>query len=61
MRYLTKKWDDGANEACLVLLKPTKNIRVLKIHTTEYFSDPKISGEQKAAIIKQNLKKKSIS
>jgi len=22
MRYLTKKWDDGADLACLVLLKP---------------------------------------
>ncbi len=33
LRYLTKKLDDGANEVCLNLLKPTKNFRVLKIHT----------------------------
>lgn len=45
MRYLTKKWDDGANEACLVLLTPKINITLLKIKDSKIFSDHKISGE----------------
>lgn len=45
MRYLTKKWDDGANEACLVLLTPKINIRLLKIKDSKIFSDHKIPGE----------------
>jgi hypothetical protein len=45
MRYLTKKWDDGANEACLMLLKPIKNIKLIKINDKEFFLNPKISGD----------------
>lgn len=52
MRYLTKKWDDGANEACLVLLKPLKSLKLIKVLSKEFFSNPKISGEQKAQKIK---------
>lgn len=45
MRYLTKKWDDGADEACLILLKPIKKIKLIKIQDKQFFSDPKVSGE----------------
>lgn len=31
MRYLTKKWDDGADEACLVLLRPIQNLKLIKV------------------------------
>ena len=45
MRYLQKKWDDGADEACLILLKPIKKIKLIKIQDKQFFSDPKVSGE----------------
>lgn len=45
MRYLTKKWDDGADEACLVLIKPLKSLKLIKVKDNHYFSNPKIPGE----------------
>jgi len=59
MRYLTKKWDDGADYACLVLLQPIKDIDMIKVCNQEYFSNPRISGKEKASKLKQHLITKS--
>jgi hypothetical protein len=44
MRYLTKKWDDGANFATLLVLKPLVKLKLLKVYSNNYFSNSNISG-----------------
>ena len=55
MRYLTKKWGDGAETACLIELTPQdKTLRTLKVAHPALGSG-KISGECKAQSIKKHL------
>jgi hypothetical protein len=58
MRYLTKKWGDGSEMACLIRLFITNfHLRLLSVDH-ESLSNPKISGEIKADNIKRHLKVK---
>ena len=46
MRYLTKKWDDGAEKVCLVRFFIKKNDLGVLYIDHEALSSPKISGDQ---------------
>jgi hypothetical protein len=58
MRYLTKKWDDGADKACLLSFRVSNSkIRLLKVNHP-YLCSPKINGDVKARSIKRHLSNK---
>lgn len=58
MRYLTKKWSDGADSACLLRLtiKPNsfKPLKLIKVSHSN-LSKATVSGEAKAQLIKRHL------
>ena len=57
MRYLTKKWGDGAEYGCLVKIGVKNDeLRLMKVKN-ECLGNGKVSGEEKANIIKEHLHK----
>lgn len=56
VRYLTKKWDDGADLACLVKFSIiNQHVRLLKLEHP-LLGSHKMPGEFKALIIKKHLR-----
>ena len=58
LRYLTKKWDDGAGQACLLKFTfRNPEIRLLRV-SHPLLCSPKVTGEEKARSIKKHLSQK---
>ena len=54
---MTKKWDDGADQACLLQITvKNPDIRLLKVKH-HLLCSPQIPGDEKALNIKKHLKK----